>query len=54
LAQSDQLLDLEREARRAHLELLLRIKNSLDPGQRAKLRDLKARLMRFPGPAVPE
>jgi hypothetical protein len=41
LAQSDKLLNMEKELRRGHLRLLVRIKTCLTPEQQAKLRELK-------------
>lgn len=38
LAQTDRVLEVERQVKRAHLSLLIRIKNSLTPDQQARLR----------------
>jgi Spy/CpxP family protein refolding chaperone len=43
LAQSDKLLDIEREMRRTHLALQIAIKNALTPDQQEKLQDLRRR-----------
>jgi Spy/CpxP family protein refolding chaperone len=43
LAQSDKALDLDRDIRREHLLLLIRLKNQLTPAQQAKLLQIKAR-----------
>ncbi|MGH7675565.1 MAG: periplasmic heavy metal sensor [Gemmatimonadales bacterium] len=43
LAQADQVFDLERQVKRAHLTLLIRIKNSLTPEQQATLRELRGK-----------
>ena len=43
LAQADKVMGLEREVKRAHLSLLVRIKNLLTDGQRAKLTELRKR-----------
>jgi Spy/CpxP family protein refolding chaperone len=41
LAQADKVMGLEREVKRAHLTLLVRIKNLLSDTQRAKLSELR-------------
>jgi Spy/CpxP family protein refolding chaperone len=41
LDQIDSVLDLEREIKRAHLEMLVRIKNLLSPDQQATLEGLR-------------
>ncbi len=41
LAQADRVFALEREAKRTHLSLLIRIKNLLTPAQQEKLAELK-------------
>lgn len=41
LAQFDKLQDLEREARRAQLGLMIRLKNILSPEQQARLQEIK-------------
>lgn len=43
IAQLDRVLNLERDIKRAHLGLVVRIKNNLTREQQAKLRDLRAR-----------
>jgi Spy/CpxP family protein refolding chaperone len=43
LARAGEVLDLERQMKQAHLELLVRIKNQLTPQQQAKLRELRPR-----------
>jgi len=43
LAQADKVMGLEREVKRAHLSLLVRIKNLLSDAQRAKLNELRRR-----------
>jgi Spy/CpxP family protein refolding chaperone len=50
LAQLNKVLDMERQIKRAHLVLLIRIRGVLTPEQRAKLAEIKQRLPRFPGP----
>jgi Spy/CpxP family protein refolding chaperone len=42
LAQADKVMELERQVKRAHLGLLVRIRNLLSDGQRAKLQELRA------------
>jgi Spy/CpxP family protein refolding chaperone len=41
LSQLDKVLDGEREVKRAHMELAIRIKNKLTPDQQAKLQAMK-------------
>jgi Spy/CpxP family protein refolding chaperone len=43
LAQADKVMQLEREVKRAHLGLLIRIKNLLSDSQRAKLHELRTK-----------
>ena len=43
LAQLDKVLDAEREIKRLHIGLAIRIKNSLTPEQRAKLQAMHGR-----------
>ncbi|HJZ85583.1 MAG TPA: hypothetical protein VKN99_10450 [Polyangia bacterium] len=43
LAQADKVMGLEREVKRAHLGLLIRIKNLLTDAQRAKLAQIRAK-----------
>ncbi len=43
LAQADKVMTLEREVKRAHLSLLVRIKNLLTDAQREKLQELRRR-----------
>jgi Spy/CpxP family protein refolding chaperone len=42
LAQFDELQAVEKEVRKAHLALLIGIKNTLSPEQQKRLRELKA------------
>jgi Spy/CpxP family protein refolding chaperone len=42
LAQWDQLSEFEQQIKKAHLALLIRIKNQLTPSQQEKLRSLRA------------
>jgi len=51
LSQLDKVLDNEREMKRAHMELAIRIKNKLTPEQQAKLQSMKR--PRGPGPGGP-
>ncbi len=46
LAQADAVLDVERELKRAHLALLIQIKNTLTAEQQAKLAAARAATMR--------
>jgi Spy/CpxP family protein refolding chaperone len=41
LAQADKLMDLERQVKRSHLTLLVRLRNLLTDAQRAKLKALR-------------
>jgi len=43
LAQADQVMALERDIKRVHLALLIRIRNVLSDSQRAKLAELRAK-----------
>ncbi|HKQ77005.1 MAG TPA: periplasmic heavy metal sensor [Blastocatellia bacterium] len=43
LTQLDKVLSLEREIKRAHIGLLIRIKNRLTPEQQAKLREIQGK-----------
>jgi len=43
LAQVDEVLGVEREVKRAHLSLLIQIKNTLTPEQQAKLAEARGR-----------
>jgi hypothetical protein len=43
LAQADKVMGLEREVKKAHLALLVRIKNLLTEAQKAKLTELRRR-----------
>jgi Spy/CpxP family protein refolding chaperone len=43
LAQVDSVLSLEREVKRAHLTLLIRIKNTLTPEQQSRLAEISRR-----------
>lgn len=44
LAQADALMNLERETKKTHLSLLIRIKNRLTPEQQAKLQEIRQML----------
>jgi len=44
LAQLDKVLSLEREIKRAHIGLLIRLKNKLTSEQQARLRDIAAKM----------
>jgi len=44
LAQLDKVLNLEREIKRAHIGLLIRLKNKLTSEQQARLRDIIAKM----------
>ena len=44
LAQLDKILGLEREIKRTHITLVVRIKNGLTPEQQARLREIKNKL----------
>src|SRR6202048_4812369 len=50
LSQLDKVLDGEREIKRAHMELAIRIKNKLTPEQQAKLQSMRRPA---PGPCGP-
>ena len=43
LAQADKVMDLERQIKKTHLALLVRIKNVLTDTQKAKLQELRAK-----------
>jgi Spy/CpxP family protein refolding chaperone len=43
LAQADKVMALEREVKRTHLSLLIRVKNVLTDAQREKLKELRRR-----------
>jgi Spy/CpxP family protein refolding chaperone len=43
LEQIDRILSLEREVKRAHMGLMVKIKNTLTPAQQDKLRELRPR-----------
>jgi Spy/CpxP family protein refolding chaperone len=47
VARAGEVLDVERQMKQAHLELLIRIKNQLTPKQQEKLRELRPRERRF-------
>lgn len=49
LAQLDKVLESEREVKRAHMELTIRIKNKLTPEQQTKLQGLRHEMKRPPG-----
>jgi Spy/CpxP family protein refolding chaperone len=53
LSQLDKILDSEREVKRAHMELAIRIKNKLTPEQQAKLQLMKRDRGPGPGPDGP-
>ena len=46
MAHLDQLLDTEREVKRAQLTLMIRLKNALEPEQRERLRELRPEMPR--------
>jgi Spy/CpxP family protein refolding chaperone len=50
MAQLDKVLDSEREIKRAHMELAIRIKNKLTPDQQTKLQSLRPKGPRRDGP----
>lgn len=50
LTQLDKVLDSEREIKRAHMEMLIRIKNKLTPEQQTKLQAMKHHMMGPGGP----
>jgi hypothetical protein len=43
ISQADRLMGIERDVKRAHLEMLIRIRNLLTDSQRAKLTELRAK-----------
>jgi Spy/CpxP family protein refolding chaperone len=43
LAAADKVMQLEHDLKRAHLQLLIRLKNVLTPAQQARLRQVKAK-----------
>jgi Spy/CpxP family protein refolding chaperone len=43
LAQADRVMDLERQIKKTHLALLVRLKNLLSDAQKAKLQELRGR-----------
>jgi Spy/CpxP family protein refolding chaperone len=45
LSQLDKVLDSEREIKRSHMELAIRIKNKLTPEQQTKLQEMKRNMM---------
>ena len=51
LSQLDKILDAEREIKRAHMELAIRIKNKLTPDQQMKLHSMRRPM--GPGPTGP-
>lgn len=53
LAQADRVLEIEHEMKKAHLALLIKIKNQLDATQQAKLRTLAVRERSGPRPGSP-
>lgn len=53
LSQLDKILDGEREIKRAHMELAIRIKNKLTPDQQAKLQAMKKERGPEHGPGGP-
>ena len=44
LGQLDRVLSLEREVKRTHITLFVRIKNTLTPEQRARLQEIRSKL----------
>jgi Spy/CpxP family protein refolding chaperone len=54
LSQLDKILDGEREIKRAHMELAIRIKNKLTPDQQAKLQAMKKDMGPGRGPGGPD
>jgi Spy/CpxP family protein refolding chaperone len=50
LSQLDKVLDSEREIKRSHMELAIRIKNKLTPEQQTKLQAMKHHMMGPGGP----
>src|ERR1700675_16195 len=53
MSQLDKVLDSEREIKRAHMELAIRIKNKLTPEQQAKLQEMKRNMGPGQGPGGP-
>jgi len=55
LEQVDRILTLEREVKRAHMTLMVKIKNALTPAQQDKLREHHKQMMEqhHPGPGGP-
>jgi Spy/CpxP family protein refolding chaperone len=49
LSQLDKVLDSEREIKRSHMELAIRIKNKLTPEQQTKLQEMKRNMGQGPG-----
>ena len=49
LSQLDKVLDSEREMKRLHMELAIRIKNKLTPDQQMKLQSMRHAMMMGPG-----
>ena len=49
LSQLDKVLDSEREIKRLHMELAIRIKNKLTPEQQTKLQTMRRERTPFPG-----
>jgi len=43
LSQADKVMDLERQVKRRHLGMLIRIRNLLNDAQKAKLAELRAK-----------
>jgi Heavy-metal resistance len=52
-AKADEVIHLEQQFKRAHLVLLIRIKNLLDPQQQAQLAQLRPPIPRSPPPGEP-
>jgi Spy/CpxP family protein refolding chaperone len=52
-AETERLLNLELQMKKAHVALLVRIKNVLTPGQQSRLAELRAREPQRPGPPPP-
>lgn len=50
LSQENKVLDVEREIKRAHMELAIRIKNKLTPEQQTKLQSMRQSMMGPGGP----
>lgn len=53
VAEADRLLNLEQQMKKAHLGLLIRIKNALTASQQNRLTELRAREAQRPGPPPP-